>query len=148
MPFGVRVGGGESFPSRWSAESSDTSVDVHGKFVIRWEIAVEFWPLPEQSVTHCPCIDVIESLLERRGDAVLPCCCVAEVAVTEFVRPEYVQAAVEEVPERVGTVAVLGKNEALSYAGPSEEVDCVAVRDGLGRTGRCISYVVEGANKA
>jgi hypothetical protein len=48
-----------------------------------------------------------------------------------------VQATVEEGPEGVGTVAVLGKHEALSNARPGEEVDCVAVCDGLGGTGGC-----------
>jgi hypothetical protein len=49
------------------------------------------------------------------------------------------QATVEEVPEGVGTVAVLGKYEAFSNAGPGEEVDCVTVYDGLGWTNGCIS---------
>jgi hypothetical protein len=118
-------------------ESSDTTVDVHGEFVVGWEITVEFWPLPEQAIAHGPCIDVIESLLEGWGNAVLSCCCVAGVAIAEFERPEYVQATVEEGPEGVGTVAVLGKHEALSNARPGEEVDCVAVCDGLGGTGGC-----------
>jgi len=34
---------------------------------------------------------------------------------------------------------VLGKYEAFSNAGPGEEVDCVAVYDGLGWTNGCIS---------
>lgn len=124
----------ESFPFRWSVESSSTAVDVHGEFVIGWEIAVEFWPLSEQTVAHGPCIDVIESFLEGWGDTVLPCCCIAEITVAKFVRPEYVQAAVEKVPEVVGTVAMLGKHEALSNAGPGEEVNCIAMCDGLGGT--------------
>ena len=137
MYFGV---GGRKSPPLWClVESPSTAVDVHGEFIVRWEIAAEFWPLLKHIITHGPCVDVIESLVEGCGDAVLSCCYVAEVAVSEFVRPEHVQAAVEEVPEDVGTVAVLGKNEALANARPGKKVDCVAVCHGLGGTGRWIS---------
>lgn len=64
---------------------------------------------------------------------------VTEVAVAKLVRPQDVQARVEEVPEGVAAVAVLVEDEAFADAGPGEKVDCIAVGDGLGWTWDIVS---------
>lgn len=85
---------------------------------IRRNIFIEFRKLAEEICPHRPRIDIPNPCLKHWRKLIFARFAVPEVCVPEVVRPEDFEVVLEEVPEKVCAVAMLGEDEAFADGGP------------------------------
>lgn len=81
-------------------------------------VGQELGPHLENVPRHCPSIDILDTLIEGRGGFELLRVSIAEVAIPELKRPEYIKTGTEQPPEHVGAVLMLLKYETFAQTRP------------------------------
>lgn len=87
---------------------------------IRRNILIQLRKLGKEIRRHCPSINIPDPGLEQGRKLVLSRFRVSQVRVSKVVRPEDLEVVLEEVPEEVGAVLMLGEYEAFADGRPEQ----------------------------